>query len=90
MKKELLKQIDLEIQKLDSLQKVEYFIEKNKPFYLGGTNMAIFSQQPTQLYYKDILNLTSQKNEIQKTLAISKEPITVVQKLTYPIKIKKI
>jgi len=51
--------------------------------------MAIFSQQPTQLYYKDILNLTSQKNEIQKTLAISKEPITVVQKLTYPIKIKK-
>jgi len=88
-KKDLIYQLDNEINKLDSLQKVEYFIEKTKPFYFGGSNMAIISQQPTQLYYKDILNLTETKNEVIKIINISKEPITVIQKFTSPLKIHK-
>jgi len=86
---ELLKQIEIEIKKLDSLQKVEYFIEKNKPFLTSSSGLNILNQPPTQLYYKDILSLIEQKNSIQKTLNLAKEPITVVQNLTYPLKKQK-
>lgn len=78
---ELIKSIDLEIKKLDSLQKIQYF-EIPKSQKASNSQMVVLNEKEMKLYHEQILALRRQKLQLEKDLTINKEPITVVQDFT--------
>lgn len=78
---ELIKSIDLEIKKLDSLQKIQYF-EIPKSQKASNTQMVVLNEKEMKLYHDQILALRKQKLLLEKDITINKEPITVVQDFT--------
>ncbi len=78
---ELIKSIELEIKKLDSLQKIQYF-EIPKSQKANNTQMVVLNEKEMKLYHEQILALQQQKLRLQKDITINKEPITVVQDFT--------
>ena len=78
---ELIKSIELEIKKLDSLQKIQYF-EIPKSQKANNTQMVVLNEKEMKLYHEQILALQQQKLRLQKDITINKDPITVVQDFT--------
>jgi len=71
---------DKEIQKLDSLQKDYYF---NQLTQKAGSGQIIFlNQKDVKLFHKEMLGLVEQKQDLQKTLTLNPDPITVIQDFT--------
>ncbi|MBN2349901.1 MAG: hypothetical protein JXJ22_13735 [Bacteroidales bacterium] len=79
--KELISITSREINKLDSLQDVEYF-QKSKQPLIKDNQINLVSEKETQLYYRDKLALISKKQEYEKELELSTEPITVIKNFT--------
>jgi len=78
---ELIKSIDQEIKKLDSLQRIQYF-EIPKSQKANNTQMVVLNEKEMKLYHEQILALQQQKLRLQKDITINKDPITVVQDFT--------
>lgn len=78
---ELIKSIDQEIKKLDSLQRIQYF-EIPKSQKANNTQMVVLNEKEMKLYHEQILTLQRQKLELEKDITIKKDPITVVQDFT--------
>lgn len=77
----LIKSLDQEIKKLDSLQKIQYF-EIPKSQKANNTQMVVLNEKEMKLYHEQILSLQKQKLELEKDITIKKDPITVVQDFT--------
>jgi hypothetical protein len=77
---ELLKVIEKEIGKIDSLQHAR--IRKETNVEKGQMNFSLNNEQDAKLFYQDILNLNNQKQYIERSLELSKGPIVVVQDFT--------
>lgn len=81
--KNLIAKTDLEIQKLDSLETINYFY---KDSYEKGNekNMLILNEKEIKLFHKDILSLFGNKQSYEKKLHLNKNIVTIVQDF-YPI-----
>lgn len=77
----MISSINQEIQKLDSLQKIEYF-EVPRTQKASTSQMVILNEKEIKLYHEQILGLEREKLKIQRDIAINKDPITVVQDFT--------
>jgi hypothetical protein len=77
--RDLIKQTNQEIQKLDSLQDIEYYVEplEQRP---GREGQIVFmTQKNTQLYYRDKISLLNNRHMYEKTLELSSQPITIIK-----------
>lgn len=77
----LIENIEGEIRKLDSLQKVEYF---DMPQMQRATSnqMVVLNEKDRKLYHEQKLQLEKEKLRLEKDLNINSEPITIVQDFT--------
>ena len=82
-KKELDEQIatiEHEINKLDSLQNVDYFNESNsRPFIKHESQLTFLAEKDKRMYYHDKIALVSSKQRYEKELALATEPITIIK-----------
>jgi hypothetical protein len=79
---ELISFSENEINKLDSLQNVDYF-EKDENFSSANENRLIFlSETDKKMYYLDKQRLVQQKQRFEKELEMSTEPITIIKDFT--------
>jgi len=76
----LIKQIDFEIAKLDSLQNFEYFTEsgnnRNSP---RSGQFIILNEKVTQLYYHDKQSLLLKQNNYRRTMELATQPVTIIK-----------
>lgn len=79
--KNMISEYQSEINKLDSLQKVQYFevprIQKG-----GNSQMIVLNEKESKLYHNDILNLYYKKLALEKELILNPDPITIIQDFT--------
>lgn len=77
----LINAIELEIRKLDSLQKLEYFelpqIEKSR-----NGSMVVLNEKDRKLYDNRIINLKKDKLDLEEENRLYRDPITVIQDFT--------
>ncbi len=78
---ELIDRANIDIQELDSLQKVKYFEETRRRISEGG-QIVLLQEQPTQLFYKDIQTLYNQKQAFEKELALYPDVVSVISDFT--------
>lgn len=78
---ELLKSIEQEIQKLESLQKMQYF-ELPKSREVKSPQVVVINEKEVTLFHEPMLALQRQKQQIAKELSIKRDPITIVQDFT--------
>lgn len=78
---ESIKSLNAEIKKIDSLQKIVYF-EIPKAQKQSNSQMVVLNEKEMKLYHEQILELERKKQELEKDIAINKDPITVVQDFT--------
>jgi len=76
---ELIAQTDKEINKLDSLQNVDYFQDKEP---VRTSDMMFISEKEKRMYYHDILRLLEDRQEYQKELELSDNTFTIVKDFT--------
>ncbi len=74
---ELINRANIDIQELDSLQKVKYFEETRRKISEGG-QIVLFQEQQTQLFYRDIQNLISQRQSYEKEMALYPDVVSVI------------
>ena len=79
-RRDLLKGLEKEISKIDSLQRARF--RKETTVEKGQMNISLNNEQKIELFYEDILILTSQKQTIERSLEISDEIIVVVHDFT--------
>jgi hypothetical protein len=80
---ELVFSIEKEINKLDSLQNVDYFKNNTKLTTGSGEGSLMFlSEKDKQMYYKDKMVLIKQKQNYLKELELATTPITVIKDFT--------
>ncbi len=79
---EMIKEIDNEIKKLDSLQKYEYFNQNRIMPQVGANQMVLFTEKDRRLYHKDIFTLVEQRQDLETKLTVRKDPITIIQDFT--------
>ena len=77
----LIEEYKIEIQKIDSLQKVQYF-EIPKMQKAGNNQMIFLNEKEAKLYHGDIIYLYKQQLALEKELTLNPDPITVVQDFT--------
>lgn len=75
---ELISKYDTEILILDSLKKTEYFASEEKVKTQAG-QLLVLNEKETQLYHEKIITMYKQKQEIERTLKLRLEPVTVIQ-----------
>lgn len=80
--KELISQTNIEINKLDSLQNVDYFNNKSSLSASNDNRLMFLSEKDKQLYYRDKLNLIEKKQEYIKELELATAPITIIKDFT--------
>jgi len=82
---EMIRVIDVEIKKIDSLQKIAYF---ETPLLQKASNgqMVFLNEKEVKLYHDQLLRLQRDKMKLEKENKIRKEPITIVQDFTPPSK----
>lgn len=77
----LVKELNKEIMKLDSLQKVQYF-EVPKMQKAGSSQMVFLNEKEVKLFHNDIISLLNQRLSYERDLSINPDPITVIQDFT--------
>ena len=79
--RELISKTRAQINKLDSLEDVQYFQKNIMPQYKSG--QIVFLNQPeVKLLHPDLIDLFKQKQSYQKELEIYKDPITIIEDFT--------
>ena len=76
--KEMIAQMNQEIELLDSLKKEEYFSHKGELEPQKG-QLLIMNQKETKLYHNEQIKLFKQKQKLDKELEIRQDPITITQ-----------
>ncbi|HOP05507.1 MAG TPA: hypothetical protein PL017_12360 [Tenuifilaceae bacterium] len=82
--KQALEQIDYineEVQKLDSLQNIQYF-EVPKTQRTSNTQMVVLNEKDFKLYHSILLDLKRSKQGLERDLELYGEPITILQPFT--------
>lgn len=79
--KQLIKEYSNEIEKLYSLQKIQYF-EIPRLQKSGNSQILVLNEKEFKLYHNEIINLINKKLELEKELAIHPEPITIIQEFS--------
>lgn len=69
-----------EIKKLDSLQKTYYFQELSQK--TQNSQMVFLNEKDVKLFHGEILGLVRARQQLEKSLAIDPEPVTVIQDFT--------
>lgn len=77
---DMINSYNLEIKKLDSLQKSYYFTQLTQR--AGNGQMMFFNEKEVKLFHRDMIALVSEKHSIEKTLLVDPDPITIVQDFT--------
>ncbi len=77
----LIEKIEGEINRLDSLQKVEYF-EIPKMQKANASQMVVLNEKERKLYHDQKLSLERERLILERDLNINNEPITIVQDFT--------
>lgn len=85
---EMIRDIDAEIIKLDSLQKFEYFNQNKVLPQIGANQLVLFTEKETKLYHGEIFALIEKKQTIETNLLVRKDPIVVIQNFTPLAKIE--
>lgn len=82
---ELLKRINIDIQQLDSLQKVKYFEEtRGKKATREGQIVFVQEQNNTQLFYFNIHDLYRQKQALDDNLSMYRDISTILNDFSIP------
>lgn len=78
---EMIKVINIEIKKIDSLQKIAYF---ETPLLQKASNgqMVFLNEKEVKLYHDQLLKLQRDKMRLERENKINKDPITIVQDFT--------
>jgi hypothetical protein len=77
----MIKELNDEIIKLDSLQKVQYF-EIPKMQKAVNNQMVVLNEKEVKLLHNELIDLYNRKLSFEKDLAINPDPITVIQDFT--------
>lgn len=78
-KKELLERMNIDIQDIDSLQKVEFFEKARESKSKNGNQIIVMQAQPNiQLFYRDIHNLYKSKQLLEDDLGLNRELVSVI------------
>ena len=75
---ELIIKLNNEILSLDSLKRTEYFKKEEKLKTQAG-QLLVINEKETQLYHSQIIALYKQKQELERTLELRTDPITIIQ-----------
>jgi hypothetical protein len=78
-KRQLIKEIETEISKIDSLQRIRYRKEARTD---NGQIVVMGTEAEIKLFYPDVLKLYDRKQKLERSLVISDEIIVVVQDFT--------
>lgn len=82
--KELLERLNIDIEQLDSLQKVKYFEETRKRASQTGGQIVFMQEQNTQLLYNDIYNLYYRKQNLKAEADLYNGIVTVLSDFSIP------
>jgi hypothetical protein len=74
---ELIERTNFDIRELDSLQKVKYFEETRSRMSEAG-QIVLFQEQQTQMFYRDIQNLMTQRQGYERELALYPGVVSVI------------
>lgn len=77
----LIRQINQQLSKLDSLENFEYFQKDMLPEVKDG-QIVFMNEQETKLFHDDIIRLLRLKQNYEKELTVYKDPITVIEDFT--------
>jgi uncharacterized protein YneF (UPF0154 family) len=77
---DMINSYNLEIRKLDSLQKSYYFTQLTQR--AGNGQMMFLNEKEVKLFHRDMIALVSEKQSIEKALLVDPDPITIVQDFT--------
>ncbi|MBE9467995.1 MAG: hypothetical protein IMY72_06695 [Bacteroidetes bacterium] len=73
----LIAKTDIELQKLDSLESINYF--KSNPYLKEtGKNMILLNEKKIKLFHEDILSLYKDKQAYEKEITLYKNTVTVI------------
>lgn len=81
---ELLKRTVIDIQQLDSLQKVKYFRDARDKLGKVGGQIVFIQEQPTQLYHDHIYSLYAQKAKLEDDLGLYTGIVTMITDFSIP------
>jgi hypothetical protein len=81
---ELLERLSIDIEQLDSLQKVKYFEETRKRNSQTGGQIVLMQEQNTQLLYNDIYSLYNRKQVIDFEMDVYRGIVTVLSDFSIP------
>ena len=81
----LIAKTDIELQKLDSVESINYF-NSNPYDKETGKNMIILNEKETKLFHNDVLSLYKKKQGYEKQLSLYKNMVTIVQDFHHIIK----
>lgn len=79
---ELIAYIESEVQKLDSLQNVDYFKTDSRYSTSNDNRLMFLSEKDKQMYYKDKMSLISRKQSYSKELELATKPLTIIKDFT--------
>jgi len=82
--KELFERLNIDIENLDSLQKVKYFEETRKRLSQTGGQIVFMQEQNTQLLYNDIYNLYFRKQALEAERDIYAGIVTLLSDFSIP------
>jgi len=77
---DMINSYNLEIKKLDSLQKSYYFTQLTQR--AGNGQMLFLNEKEVKLFHRDVLALVKEKQSLERSLLVDPDPITVVQDFT--------
>jgi len=80
--KELVLLTEIEINKLDSLQNVDYFKNQSRLEQSKDSKVMFLSEKDKQLFYRDKMYLTTRKQEYIKELEMATAPLTIIKDFT--------
>lgn len=80
--KQRIRNIDKEIDKLDSLQHIMYFETPKLKSTMPSDKLVFMNEIDQKLFHKDILELKQEKLEIEKELLVRGDAITILQPFT--------
>ena len=76
---ELIGKLNIEITTLDSLEKTEYFKKDDDMLKSQAGQLLVMNEKETQLYHSQIISLYKQKQDLERTLELRTDPITIIQ-----------
>ncbi len=84
---DLISKTDIELQKLDSVETINYFYKD--PYQKEtGKNMIILNEKEIKLFHNDVLRLYKKKQENEEELFLYKDIVTIIQDFTTVTKVE--